>query len=195
MRSDLVDKIILNRILAIPIFAALMYGVFKLTFMLGDPLMGLIERFFTWLSAFITGLWPIGAESALKSLIIDGIIGGVGGVIVFVPNIMLLFFAIAILEDSGYMARAAFIMDRVMHKIGLHGKSFIPMLIGFGCSVPAIMGTRVLENRRSRLTTILVIPLMSCGARLPIYVLLIPAFFAAKWHGLMMWLMYVIGVV
>jgi len=195
MRSDLVDKVILNRVLAIPIFAVLMYGVFKLTFMLGDPLMGLIESMFEWLSAFITGLWPIGAESAIKSLIVDGIIGGVGGVIVFVPNIMLLFFAIAILEDSGYMARAAFIMDRVMHKIGLHGKSFIPMLIGFGCSVPAIMGTRVLENRRSRLTTILVIPLMSCGARLPIYVLLIPAFFAAKWHGLVMWLMYVTGVV
>jgi ferrous iron transport protein B len=108
---------------------------------------------------------------------------------------MLLFLAIAILEDSGYMARAAFIVDRVMHKIGLHGKSFIPMLIGFGCSVPAIMGTRVLENRRSRLTTILVIPLMSCGARLPIYVLIIPAFFAAKWHGLVMWSMYMIGIV
>jgi ferrous iron transport protein B len=194
-RSDIADKIILNRILAFPIFAGLMYGVFKLTFQLGDPMMGLIERFFGWLSGFITGLWPAGAESALQSLIIDGVIGGVGGVIVFVPNIMLLFLAIAILEDSGYMARAAFIMDRIMHKIGLHGKSFIPMLIGFGCSVPAIMGTRVLENRRSRLTTILVIPLMSCGARLPIYVLLIPVFFAAKWHGLVMWSMYMIGII
>ena len=183
-RSDLADKIILNRVLAFPIFAGLMYGVFKLTFKIGDPLMGLIEGFFGWLSGAITGLWPAGSESAIQSLIVDGVIGGVGGVIVFVPNIMLLFLAIAILEDSGYMARAAFIMDRIMHKIGLHGKSFIPMLIGFGCSVPAMMGTRVLENRRSRLTTILVIPLMSCGARLPIYVLLIPAFFATKWHGL-----------
>ena len=194
-RSDLVDKVILNRVLAIPIFAVMMYGVFKLTFMLGDPLMGFIESFFGWLRVFITDLWPIGAESAIKSLIIDGIIGGVGGVIVFVPNIMLLFLAIAVLEDSGYMARAAFIMDRVMHKIGLHGRSFIPMLIGFGCSVPAIMGTRVLENRRSRLTTILVIPLMSCGARLPIYMLIVAAFFPAKWHGLVMWLIYVIGIV
>jgi ferrous iron transport protein B len=194
-RSDLVDKIILNRVLAIPIFAGLMYGVFRLTFKIGEPFMGLIEGFFGWLSTAIINLWPAGSESVLKSLIIDGVIGGVGGVLVFVPNIMLLFLAIAILEDSGYMARAAFIVDRVMHKIGLHGKSFIPMLIGFGCSVPAIMGTRVLENRRSRLTTILVIPLMSCGARLPIYVLIIPAFFAAKWHGLVMWSMYMIGIV
>ncbi len=193
-RSDIADKIILNRVLAFPIFAVLMYGVFKVTFTIGDPLMGLIEGMFDWLSGAITGLWPANAESPLQSLIVDGIIGGVGGVVVFVPNIMLLFLAIAILEDSGYMARAAFIMDRIMHKIGLHGKSFIPMLIGFGCSVPAMMGTRVLENRRSRLTTILVIPLMSCGARLPIYVLLIPAFFAAKWHGLVMWSMYMIGI-
>lgn len=194
-RSDLIDKVVLNRVLAIPIFAGLMYGVFKLTFTIGEPFMGIIESFFGWLSTAITGLWPSGSESVLQSLIVDGVIGGVGGVIVFVPNIMLLFLAIAILEDSGYMARAAFIMDRVMHKIGLHGKSFIPMLIGFGCSVPAIMGTRVLENRRSRLTTILVIPLMSCGARLPIYILLIPAFFATKWHGLVMWSMYMIGII
>lgn len=192
--SDMADMLILNRVLAFPIFAILMYAVFKLTFTLGDPLMGMIEGMFEWLSGAITGLWPVGTESAIQSLVVDGIIGGVGGVIVFVPNIMLLFLAIAILEDSGYMARAAFIMDRIMHKIGLHGKSFIPMLIGFGCSVPAMMGTRVLENRRSRLTTIMVIPLMSCGARLPIYVLLIPAFFAPKWHGLVMWSMYMIGI-
>ncbi|MCF7955555.1 MAG: ferrous iron transport protein B [Phycisphaerae bacterium] len=194
-RSDLADMVILHRGLAFPIFAALMYGVFKLTFTIGDPLMKLIEGMFQWLSVAITGLWPAGYESPIQSLIVDGIIGGVGGVIVFVPNIMLLFLAIAILEDSGYMARAAFIMDRIMHKIGLHGKSFIPMLIGFGCSVPAIMSTRVLENRHSRLTTILVIPLMSCGARLPIYVLLIPAFFADKWQGLVMWSMYMTGIV
>ncbi|MGD8787438.1 MAG: ferrous iron transport protein B, partial [Phycisphaerales bacterium] len=161
-KSDIVDKVILNRVLGLPIFAGLMYLVFKLTFRVGDPMMGRVEGFFEWLSDAITGLWPAGAESALQSLIVDGIIGGVGGVIVFLPNILLLFLAIAILEDSGYMARAAFIMDRVMHKIGLHGKSFIPMLIGFGCSIPAIMGTRVLENRRSRLTTIIIIPLMSC---------------------------------
>jgi ferrous iron transport protein B len=115
-------------------------------------------------------------------------------VIVFLPNILLLFLSISILEDTGYMARAAFVMDRIMHKIGLHGKSFIPMLIGFGCSVPAIMGTRILENKRNRLTTIMVIPLMSCGARLTIYALIIPAFFAEKWRGPMLWLIYLIGI-
>jgi ferrous iron transport protein B len=139
-------------------------------------------------------LWVPGSQSALKSLLVDGVIGGVGGVIVFLPNILLLFLAISILEDSGYMARAAFIMDRLMHKIGLHGKSFIPMLIGFGCSVPAIMATRTIENRKDRLTTMLIIPLMSCGARLPIYALIIPAFFPQTWHAPMLWTIYVIGL-
>jgi ferrous iron transport protein B len=143
----------------------------------------------------IAGFWPAGSEHWLKLLITDGIIGGVGGVIVFLPNILLLFLAIAVLEDTGYMARAAFVMDRIMHKIGLHGKSFIPMLIGFGCSVPAIMGARILKNRRNRLTTIMIIPLMSCGARLTIYALLIPAFFAERWRGPMLWLIYLIGIV
>jgi len=193
--SDLADKIILNRVLGLPIFAVLMYAVFKLTFWLGGPPMDWIEIGKVWLAEVVTGFWPAGTESVLQSLIVDGIIGGVGGVIIFLPNIILLFLAIAILEDSGYMARAAFLMDRIMHKIGLHGKSFIPMLIGFGCSIPAMMGTRILENRRSRFTTLMVIPLMSCGARLTIYALIIPAFFAAKWHGLMMWLIYMIGVV
>jgi ferrous iron transport protein B len=119
----------------------------------------------------------------------------VGGVLVFLPNILLLFLAIAILEDSGYMARAAFIMDKLMHKIGLHGKSFIPMLIGFGCSVPAIMATRILENKRNRLTTIMILPLMSCGARLTIYGLLIPAFFPQNWRGPVLWLIYLTGIV
>ncbi len=193
--SDVVDKVILNRVLGLPIFAVLMYLVFRLTFWVGDPMMGWMEGFFGWLGAVVAGLWPPGVESPVKSLLVDGIIGGVGGVIVFLPNILLLFLAIATLEDSGYMARAAFIMDRIMHKIGLHGKSFIPMLIGFGCSIPAIMGTRILENRRSRLTTIMIIPLMSCGARLPIYTLIIPAFFEQRWHGFMLWLIYVIGIV
>jgi len=138
--------------------------------------------------------WHAGSENLLESLLVDGIIGGVGGVIIFLPNILLLFLAIAILEDSGYMARAAFIMDRLMHKIGLHGKSFIPMLIGFGCSIPAIMATRTLENRRDRLTTMLVTPLMSCGARLPIYALIIPAFFPQAWHAPMLWIIYMIGI-
>ncbi|MBI1939295.1 MAG: ferrous iron transport protein B [Ignavibacteriales bacterium] len=193
--SDIIDSFATNRFFGLPIFLLLMYLVFQLTFTLGDPFMGWIEEFFVWLGETITTFWPKGSESALKSLLVDGIIGGVGGVIVFLPNILLLFLSIAILEDSGYMARAAFIMDRLMHKIGLHGKSFIPMLIGFGCSVPAIMATRTLENRRDRLATMLVIPLMSCGARLPIYALIIPAFFPQQWHAPMLWLIYVIGIV
>jgi len=192
--SDRVDAVVTNRVLGLPIFLGLMYLVFQLTFTLGDPPMGWLEALFGWMGEKMAGWWPEGSESLLKSLLVDGVIGGVGGVVVFLPNILLLFLAIAILEDTGYMARAAFIMDRLMHKIGLHGKSFIPMLIGFGCSVPAIMATRTLENRRDRLTTMMVVPLMSCGARLPIYALIIPAFFPQAWHGPMLWIIYVIGV-
>ncbi|MFI4911704.1 MAG: ferrous iron transport protein B [Sedimentisphaeraceae bacterium JB056] len=192
--SDMVDTFILNKVFGLPIFLLLMYVTFKLTFWAGEPFMGGIELLFSWLANLISGFWPAGSDSVLRSLIIDGIIGGVGGVIVFLPNIMFLFLAISVLEDTGYMARAAFVMDRIMHKIGLHGKSFIPMLIGFGCSVPAIMATRILENRRNRLTTMMVVPLMSCGARFPIYALIIPAFFPAKLHGLMMCLIYFIGI-
>lgn len=192
--SDRIDMIMTHRVLSIPIFFAMMYLVFKLTFTVGDPFMGWIEGFFGWLQGSINAAWPTDAAPLLQSLITDGIIGGVGGVLVFLPNIFLLFLAISLLEDSGYMARAAFIMDRFMHKIGLHGKSFIPMLVGFGCTVPAIMATRTLENRRDRLTTMLVAPLMSCGARLPIYVLLIPAFFPEAWHAPMLWLIYFIGI-
>jgi ferrous iron transport protein B len=193
--SDKIDAVVTNRILGLPIFLILMYLVFFLTFKIGEYPMGWLEQFFDWAGRAIAALWPAGSQSWLKSLLIDGIISGVGGVIVFLPNILLLFSAIALLEDSGYMARAAFIMDRIMHKIGLHGKSFVPMLIGFGCSVPAIMGTRILENRRSRFTTIMVIPLMSCGARLTIYMLIIPAFFPEQWRGPMLWLIYLIGIV
>jgi len=192
--SDKIDAVITNRVLGIPIFLGLMYLVFYLTFTLGEPSTGWIESSFKWLGDNVGALWPEGSKSLLKSLLVDGIIGGAGGVIVFLPNILLLFFAIAILEDSGYMARAAFIMDRFMHKIGLHGKSFMPMLIGFGCSVPAIMATRMLENKRDRLVTMLVVPLMSCGARLPIYALIIPAFFPKAWNAPMLWIIYVIGV-
>jgi ferrous iron transport protein B len=193
--SDKIDSVVTNRILGIPLFLGLMYLVFFLTFTLGEWPMGWIESAFNGLSGMLDSWWPTGSESALKSLLQDGVIGGVGGVIVFLPNILLLFLAIAILEDSGYMARAAFIMDRLMHKIGLHGKSFIPMLIGFGCSVPAIMATRTLENKRDRLTTMLVIPLMSCGARLPIYMLIIPAFFPQTWQAPLLWIIYVIGII
>jgi ferrous iron transport protein B len=192
--SDMIDAIVTNRILGLPIFLILMYLVFFATFKIGKYPMGWLEQFFELLSITVAGFWPAGSESWIKSLLVDGIISGVGGVLVFLPNILLLFLAIALLEDTGYMARAAFIMDRVMHKIGLHGKSFIPMLIGFGCSVPAIMATRILENRRNRLTTIMAIPLMSCGARLTIYMLIIPAFFDEKWQGPMLWLIYLIGI-
>jgi len=193
--SDMVDAVVTNRILGLPIFLLLMYIVFFLTFKIGDYPMGWLEWFFSWLGAAITAFWPAGVESWLKSLLVDGVIAGVGGVVAFLPNILLLFLAISILEDTGYMARAAFIMDSIMHKIGLHGKSFIPMLIGFGCSIPAIMGTRILENKRNRFTTIMVIPLMSCGARLTIYALIIPAFFPEGWRGPMLWLIYLIGIV
>ncbi len=192
--SDQIDAILTHRVLGLPIFLALMYGVFEFTFTLGDPPMRWIELGTSWLGGVVSGWWPAGAENPLKSLLVDGIIGGVGGVIVFLPNILLLFLAIAVLEDTGYMARGAFIMDRLMHRIGLHGKSFVPMLIGFGCSVPAIMATRTLEGRRDRLTTMLVIPLISCGARLPIYALIIPAFFPGRWQGPMLWIIYVIGI-
>jgi ferrous iron transport protein B len=193
--SDRIDAVLTNRVLGLPLFMVMMYLVFQLTFTLGEPPMGWIESGFGFLGAKIAAFWPEGSESALKSLFVDGIIGGVGGVIVFLPNILLLFLAIAFLEDSGYMARAAFIMDRIMHKMGLHGKSFIPMLIGFGCSIPAIMATRSLENRRDRLTTMMVIPLMSCGARLPIYSLIIPAFFPQAWRAPMLWIIYAIGII
>lgn len=204
--SDAIDAVVIHRVLGLPIFLILMYMVFMITFKLGKYPMAWLEYLFGLLSAGIMNVWP--AESALwlRSLIIDGVIAGVGGVVVFLPNILLLFLGIAFLEGTGYMARAAFVMDRIMHKMGLHGKSFIPMLIGFGCSIPAIMATRILENRRNRLTTIMVIPLMSCGAKLTIYMLIIPAFFADKvlvragiftvrTQALMLWLIYLIGIV
>ena len=193
--SDIIDTVVTHRVFGLPIFLLLMYLTFVLTFKIGDYPMGWLEWFFGRLARDVAGLWPPGSDSWLKSLLVDGIISGVGGVLVFLPNILLLFMMIALLEDSGYMARAAFIMDRIMHKIGLHGKSFIPMLIGFGCSVPAIMATRILENKRSRFTTIMVIPLMSCGAKLTIYALIIPAFFPEHWYGPMMWLIYLIGII
>jgi len=194
-RTDRIDAILTHPVLGLPIFAVMMYLVFFGTFTLGEPPMHWIESGFQWLAATISGWWPAESDSLLRSVLVDGVIGGVGGVIVFVPNIALLFLGIAILEDSGYMARAAFIMDRFMHKIGLHGKSFIPLLIGFGCSVPAIMATRTLESRRDRLTTMLIVPLMSCGARLTIYALLIPAFFPPAWRAPVLWSLYIIGIV
>jgi ferrous iron transport protein B len=194
-RSDMLDAVLTHRIFGLPIFIAMMYIVFDLTFRIGKYPMAGLEYFFGTLARFIGNFWPHGQESLLKSLILDGIIGGVGGVVIFLPNILLLFAAIAILDGTGYMARAAFVTDRIMHKIGLHGKSFIPMLIGFGCTIPAIMACRILENKRNRITTILVLPLFSCGARMTIYALFIPAFFSLQWRGAMMLAIYFIGII
>jgi ferrous iron transport protein B len=193
--TERIDRLVTHRILGIPIFLALMFLVFASTFAAGRPLIGLLDASFHWLGQTVGAFWPAGSDGWLKSLVVDGVIGGVGGVLMFLPNIVLLFLAIGLLEDTGYMSRAAFMIDRLMHKIGLHGKSFIPMLIGFGCTVPAVLGTRVLENRRDRLTTILVLPLMSCSARLPIYTLLIPAFFPVAWQAPLLWTIYLIGIV
>ena len=173
-RSDQIDKVILNRILGLPIFLGVMLLVFNFIFKLSGPLMAWVETGQEWLGNFLGGMLTEG--SAVRSLVVDGIIGGVGSVLIFVPIIFLLFLAIALLEDSGYMARVAFIMDRLMHKIGLHGRSCIPMLLGFGCNLPAIMATRTIKDRKDRFVTILVNPFMSCGARLPVYALLIGAF-------------------
>jgi ferrous iron transport protein B len=190
--SARVDSVLTNRVLGLPVFFLFMWAMFELVFRLGNPLLNLLDIFFAWLGFAARTIIP---EGQLQSLIADGIIGGVGGVLVFVPNILLLFLAISFLEDSGYMARAAFVVDRIMHGIGLHGKSFISMLIGFGCGVPAIISTRMLESPRDRLVTILVVPLMSCGARLPVYILLAGAFFPPAQAGRMIFLMYVVGVV
>ncbi len=193
--SDMVDRILCHRLLGLPFFLAAMYLVFWLTFAVGEYPMGWLETIFEHLAEWLNGFWAdTQGFSPLRSLLVDGIIGGVGGVIVFLPNIVLLFLGIAFLEDSGYMARAAFLVDSFMHKIGLHGKSFIPMLTGFGCTIPGIMATRTLESERDRLTTILVLPLMSCGARLPIYMLLIPAFFSESLRAPVMWMIYMIGI-
>lgn len=193
-RTMRIDSLLLHRIWGLPIFVVLMWALFNLVFALGEPPMQWIEHGLGWLAGHVVDLWPAGAAPLLQSLVVDGIIGGVGGVISFLPNILLLFLGIAFLEDTGYMARVAFLMDRVMHKMGLHGKSFIPMLIGLGCTVPAILATRMLESRRDRFTTIMVAPFVPCGARLTIYALLIPAFFAPVWRGWVLWGLYMSGI-
>lgn len=191
--SDRIDEILINRIFGLPIFLGIMWLVFKFVFKLSEPLMGWVEAGQGWLGNFLGGMLPEG--SAIQSLVVDGIIGGVGSVLVFVPIIFLLFLAMAVLEDSGYMARAAFIMDKLMHRIGLHGRSFIPMLLGFGCNLPAIMATRTIEDRKDRLVTILVNPFMSCGARLPVYTLFIGAFFRERIAGNVLFSLYFLGIV
>ncbi|MCE5218753.1 ferrous iron transport protein B [bacterium] len=190
--SDAVDRYVVSRVLGLPIFVLLMWAMFEMVFRLGAPPMGWIETGFTALGQAVSQALPVGD---LRSLLVDGVISGVGGVLVFVPNIALLFLAISLFEDSGYMARAAFVVDRIMHRVGLHGKSFIPMLVGFGCNVPAVMATRTLSETRDRIVTILVVPLMSCGARLPVYILLAGAFFPASAAGKVIFSIYALGVV
>ncbi|EGO62730.1 ferrous iron transport protein B [Acetonema longum] len=190
--SDRLDQVLTSRIFGLPIFFALMWLLFNMVFTLSEQPAGWIEDGVALLGEWAGTYLP---DGDLKSLVVDGMIGGVGGVIVFLPNIILLFLGIAILEDSGYMARAAFIMDRIMRAVGLHGKSFIPMLIGFGCGVPAVMGARTLENPRDRLVTILVVPLMSCSARLPVYTVLISAFFASEMAGTVLFSIYLAGII
>lgn len=195
--SDKIDKVVTNRVLAIPLFLAVMFAVFQITF-------GIIGSFTVdWVDGLINGTvaeavagWLESAGSAdwLNALIVNGIIGGMGSMLVFVPQIMILFLFLSLLEDSGYMARAAFVMDRLLRKLGLSGKSFIPMLMGFGCSVPAVMSTRTLENEKDRRLTIMLTPFMSCGARLPIYALFAGAFFAQN-QGLVIFSIYILGIV
>jgi ferrous iron transport protein B len=188
--SQKADKVITNKLLGIPIFFALIWLTFYATFKIGAYPVVWIESFIGFLSSGIEYILPNGL---LHDLLIDGIIGGVGGVIVFLPSIMILFLFISLMEDTGYMARTAFLMDKAMHKMGLHGKSFIPLLMGFGCNVPAVMATRTLESKRDRILTMMAIPFMSCSARLPVYVLFISAFFPV-YKGTILFSIYLIGV-
>ena len=191
--SDKVDRIILNRFLGLPIFALVMYSIFKFTFTFSGPVVGWFETFFEWLGGVAGAIIPVGL---IQSLVVDGVIGGVGGVLGFFPLVLFMFFAIAFFEDSGYMARAAFVMDRIMHKFGLHGKSFLPMMISTnGCAVPGIMATRTLETQKDRLITMMVTPFMICGAKLPIFALFIGAFFPTEHGANIMFAMYALSVV
>ena len=185
-----IDAVVTHQVWGYPIFLLLMYLMFFCTFNIGQYPMDWIDAGVEWLGEWVGAWMP---DGPLKDLIVDGIISGVGGVIVFLPNIMILYAFISWMEDSGYMARAAFIMDKIMHRMGLHGKSFIPMIMGFGCNIPAIMATRTIEDRKSRLITMLITPLMSCSARLPVYIIIISAFFP-KNSALILFSMYLIGI-
>lgn len=188
--THVIDAFVTNKLFGFPIFIFIMFAIFWATFEIGSYPMDWIETLVGWLAGFVESVMP---DGPLKDLIADGIIGGVGGVIVFLPNILSLYFCISFMEDSGYMARAAFIMDKLMHRIGLHGKSFIPLVMGFGCNVPAIMSARAIESRSSRIITVLINPFMSCTARLPVYVLLVGTFFEA--HAALVFLgLYILGI-
>ncbi|MBK3519347.1 ferrous iron transport protein B [Carboxylicivirga marina] len=189
-RTDSIDSIITHRLFGFPIFIFFMWLMFQTTFKLGEYPMNWIEAGVGYLADFVSAIMP---DGSFKHLLVDGVIGGVGGVIVFLPNILILFFFISFMEDTGYMARAAFIMDKLMHKMGLHGKSFIPLVMGFGCNVPAVMATRTIENRNNRLLTMLINPFMSCSARLPVYILIIGAIFPEN-AGTMLFAIYGVGI-
>ena len=189
--SDKLDAIVTHRIWGFPIFFAIMWLMFYTTFELGSYPQGWIEWGVDWLYNAVRNVMEAGA---LRDMLTDGVINGVGSVLVFLPNIMILYLFISFLEDSGYLARAAFIMDKVMHRMGVHGKSFIPMVMGFGCNVPAVMACRTIECRTSRLITIMVVPFMSCSARLPIYMMIIGTFFA-RHAGTVLFLMYILGII
>jgi len=190
--THLIDNILSNRYLGFPIFFAILFLMFETTFVLGQYPMDWIEMGVERLGDFISNRMP---DGPLRSMLVDGIIGGVGAVIVFLPQILILYFFISLMEDSGYMARAAFIMDKMMHGMGLHGKSFIPLVMGFGCNVPAVMATRTIESRRSRLITMLILPFMSCSARLPIYIMITGTFFAVEYRSWVMLSLYAVGIV
>lgn len=189
--THVLDNILSNKWLGFPIFLLILFLMFEVTFALGQYPMDWIGMGVEWLGNFVSRHL---ADGPLKDMLVDGCIGGVGAVIVFLPQILILYTFISLMEDSGYMARAAFIMDKLMHGMGLHGKSFIPLIMGFGCNVPAIMATRTIESRRSRLITMLVLPMMSCSARLPIYIMITGAFFSVKSQGLIMISLYAIGI-
>ena len=189
--THLIDRILTNKYVGFPIFVLLLFIMFSATFVLGEVPKGWIEDGVAWLGTVISTSMP---DGPVKDMLVDGVIGGVGAVIVFLPQILILYFFISYMEDSGYMARAAFIMDKLMHKMGLHGKSFIPLIMGFGCNVPAVMATRTIESHRSRLITMLILPLMSCSARLPIYIMVIGTFFALQYRSLIMVSLYLIGI-
>ena len=190
--THVIDAVLTNRYLGFPIFLLLLLLMFSATFTLGQYPMDWIEAGVEWLGNLISKTLP---DGPIKDMLIDGVVGGVGAVIVFLPQILILYFFISYMEDCGYMARAAFIMDKLMHKMGLHGKSFIPLIMGFGCNVPAIMSTRTIESRRSRLVTMLILPMMSCSARVPIYIMITGSFFALKYRSLVMLSLYLIGII
>lgn len=189
--TESIDKVIMNRFLALPLFVAVLWAVFQITFFLGEYPMAWLENLFASMSDGLNAVMP---DGLLRSLLVDGIIGGVGGVFSFVPLIVILFFLLSILEDVGYMSRAAFACDKVLHSFGLHGQSVFPLMLGFGCSVPAIMAARTLKSPRDRIVTVLVVPFMSCGAKLPVHVLLAATFFPSNAANMVM-IIYAIGVV